>query len=63
MKCKKSGCPNEVTVDLQVYCSRECAPYGHLSDPRGRLKANKKGGYQRYVFKGKKPKDLKDDEY
>ncbi len=32
MKCKNLLCPNEALVLGQVYCSRECAPYGHLVD-------------------------------
>lgn len=31
MKCKREYCHREVTVDYQVYCSRDCAPYGYLS--------------------------------
>ena len=27
--CKRIGCGNEA-ADRQVYCSRECSPYGHL---------------------------------
>lgn len=30
MKCKSLVCYNEVTHEKQVYCSRECSPYGHL---------------------------------
>lgn len=35
MKCKRETCQNEVSEKLQnsgqVYCSRSCAPFGHLS--------------------------------
>jgi hypothetical protein len=33
-KCKRPGCYNPPAIHKgQVYCSRQCAPYGYLSAP------------------------------
>lgn len=51
-----------MTQAEQVYCSRECAPCGYLSDPRMSIKYNKRTDYEHHKFKGPKPKDYEEYE-